>query len=138
MRLTDHFMSEEFVASSTARRMGIDNSIADPQVLLNIKSLCKHILEPLRVAYGKPITISSGYRCPRLNRAVGGVGTSQHITGQAADLVVGNADDNKTLFGLIQQLDLPFDQLIDEYNYNWVHVSYSNKHRRQVIHKKRK
>ena len=71
-----------------------------------------------------------------LNKILGGSKTSQHMTGQAADIRTkeDTPEENKKLFDLIIDLDLPFDQLIDEYNYNWIHVSYSPKHRKQILH----
>ena len=70
-----------------------------------------------------------------LNKAVGGARTSQHTLGQAADIHTksNSKESNKQLFELIKQLKLPFDQLINEYNYSWVHVSYSNRNRRQIL-----
>ena len=91
------------------------------------------MLDPLREAYGKPIKVNSGYRCPDLNLAVGGSKTSQHMLGLAADITVGNPNKNKELFNLIIKLDLPFDQLIDEKNFSWVHVSYTSNPRKQIL-----
>lgn len=133
MKLSDHFTLNEFTYSDTARAQGIDNSVHSDAVLMNLKALCHNVLEPLRLRYGKPIRISSGYRCPKLNKAVGGVASSQHVVGQAADLNVGSREENARLFELIQDMKLPFDQLIDEYGMAWVHVSYSPRRRRQVI-----
>lgn len=133
MKLSDHFTLNEFTYSDTARAQGIDNSVSSDAVLMNLKALCHNVLEPLRLRYGKPIRISSGYRCPKLNKAVGGVASSQHVVGQAADLNVGSREENARLFELIQDMKLPFDQLIDEYGMAWVHVSYSPRRRRQVI-----
>lgn len=96
--------------------------------------LVKHILDPLRERYGKPIHVNSGYRSPALNKAVGGSKTSQHMTGLAADITAGSAVKNKILFSLVQELDLPFDQLIDEKNFRWIHVSFSSKPRKQILH----
>lgn len=133
MKLSDHFTLNEFTYSDTARAQGIDNSVLSDAVLMNLKALCRNVLEPLRLRYGKPIRISSGYRCPKLNKAVGGVASSAHLFGQAADLNVGSREENARLFELIQTMWLPFDQLIDEYGMAWVHVSYSPRNRRQVI-----
>jgi hypothetical protein len=87
----------------------------------------------LRTVYGKPIRVNSGYRCPKLNKAVGGSATSQHVLGQAADITGGNKSENKILFDLIKSLKLPFDQLIWENGGTWVHVSYGPRNRRQVL-----
>jgi len=129
-----YFNYYELTASSTAKRKGIDNT-PDATVRANLTALVANILDPLREAYGKPIVVSSGYRSPKLNRAVGGAAKSQHVTGQAADIhtLSDTPADNKKLFDLIQSLKLPFDQLINEYNFNWVHVSFSPRNRRQIL-----
>ena len=129
-----YFNYYELTASSTAKRKGIDNT-PDATVRANLTALVANILDPLREAYGKPIVVSSGYRSPKLNRAVGGAAKSQHVTGQAADIhtLSDTPADNKKLYDLILKLKLPFDQLINEYNFNWVHVSYSPRNRRQVL-----
>ena len=129
-----YFTLNELTASSTAKRKGIDNT-PDATVRANLTALVANILDPLREAYGKPIVVSSGYRSPKLNKAVGGAAKSQHVTGQAADIhtLSDIPADNKKLFDFIQKLKLPFDQLINEYNFNWVHVSFSPKNRRQIL-----
>ena len=133
MNLSKHFTLDEFVKSATAARKNIDNT-PDEKSLSNIQALVDNILEPLRVHYGRPIIISSGYRCPKLNTAVGGSSTSQHRTGEAVDIrsVSDKREDNKELFDMIRMMNLPFDQLINEYNYDWIHVSFSKRNRRQV------
>ena len=130
-----YFTIEELTKSATASRRGIDNT-PDESVKKNLIRLVNNILDPLREAWGAPIIVTSGYRCGRLNKAVGGAAKSQHMYGQAADIrtVSDKPSDNKKLFDLIRELKLPYDQLIDEYNYNWVHVSYSSRNRRQILH----
>lgn len=136
-KLSEHFTLHEFLRSQTAVRKNISEQFYPSQeVINNLQLLCTHILEPLRQHYGR-IDISSGYRCKALNKAIGSKApNSQHTTGQAADLEAPNGDNLK-LFMLIQELKLPFDQLINEYPRNdqpsWVHVSYSSKNRRQVL-----
>lgn len=132
-----HFTMNEMTRSATARRKGINNS-PSPQVAQSITALVEKILDPLREAWGQPIIVSSGYRCPKLNKLVGGAANSQHTLGQAADIhtVSDKPADNKRLFELIQRLRLPFDQLIDEYGYNWIHVSYGPRNRRNILHLK--
>ena len=127
----------EMTRSATAKRYGINNS-QSPEVAHNIRNLVEKILDPLREAWGQPIIVSSGYRCPRLNKIVKGAPSSQHLLGQAADIhtVSDRPEDNKRLFDLIRKLDLPFDQLIDEYGYNWIHVSYGPRNRRNILHLK--
>ena len=95
-----------------------------PEVEQNLTALVDNVLDPLRLFYGKPISINSGYRCPELNRAVGGVSTSQHLRGEAADISTGNKLENRRLAKMIVEMKLPFDQLIDEAGYAWVHISY--------------
>ena len=128
------FTIKELTKSTTAQQKGIKN-IPSKEQEQNLIALIENILDPLREAYGKPIIVTSGYRCQKLNSAVGGAKTSQHLTGEAADIrsVEDTVSENKKLFDLIQKLNLPFDQLIDEYNLNWVHVSYSKRNRRQVL-----
>lgn len=129
-----YFTIEELTASPTAKRKGINNEPSLTETR-NLFALVNNILDPLREAYGKPIVVTSGYRCYLLNRAVGGATSSQHTKGQAADIrsMSDKREDNKKLFDLILSLKLPFDQLINEYNYDWVHVSFGPKNRRQVL-----
>lgn len=130
-----YFTIKELTKSNIASRLGICNN-PNKKVQQNLEQLINTILDPLREAYGHPIIVTSGYRCPELNNKVGGSRTSQHVLGQAADIrsVSDSREDNKKLFDLILSLDLPFDQLIDEYDYDWVHVSFSNENRKQILH----
>lgn len=134
MKLSKHFNLDEFIKSATAVRLGIDNT-PDEKSLENIQLLVDNILEPLRQHYGRPIIITSGYRCPKLNKAVGGAASSQHATGQAVDIrsVSDSREDNKELFDMIREMKLPFDQLIDEFGYDWIHVSFGPRNRREVL-----
>lgn len=125
---------KELTRSVTAEAKKIDNT-PTPEAEANLKKLISNVLDPLRKAYGNPITVTSGYRSPRLNAAVGGVKTSQHQRGQAADITAGSPEENKKLFDLARELNLPFCQLIDEKKYKWVHISYDkNNVKRQVLH----
>ena len=85
IQLTTHFSLSEFLKSSTASARGIDNT-PSLEVVSNLQQLSIHVLEPLRAYFNTPIVVSSGYRSPALNKAVGGSATSQHMTGEAADL----------------------------------------------------
>lgn len=132
-----HFTIAEFVRSETADRKGIDNRLPK-ELLPNVRALVDKVLDPLREAYGKPIIVTSGYRCPALNKVVGGSATSQHMSGQAADITAGSRKENRRLFYLIQELGLDFDQLIWEKGGSdgpdWVHVSYrEGVNRNQVL-----
>jgi uncharacterized protein YcbK (DUF882 family) len=128
-----YFTIDELCKSDTAKAKRIDNSPSD-EIIHNLTLLVDKVLDPLRESYGKAIRVNSGYRCSALNKAVKGSKTSQHMTGLAADITVGSIKKNKELFDLIIKLDLPFDQLIDEKKFSWVHVSYSSKPRKQILH----
>ena len=132
-----HFTMNELTRSSDAKRLGIDNTPNEVHKA-NLRALVEKILDPLREAWGAHIIVDSGYRCPRLNKIVNGSPTSQHLLGQAADIrtVRDTPAENRKLFQLIQQLKLPYDQLIDEYGYNWIHVSYGPRNRRNILHLK--
>lgn len=123
-RLSKNLTLKEFTRSRTASKEGIDNS-PTPEHLENARAIAKHIFQPLRDFYGKPIIITSGYRSAELNKAIGGSTRSQHSKGEALDL--DTSSDNKLLFEYIKN-HLPFDQLIWEFgnsdNPDWVHVSY--------------
>ena len=134
-----HFTIEELYDSATAKRLGINNK-PTIQKMINLVYLAAFVLEPLRVAMGRPINISSGFRCEQLNKAVGGVYNSQHLKGQAADISIeGDMAFGRKIFDYIKN-HLTFDQLIWEHDKKgtyWVHVSYVfpdfGKNRRQVI-----
>lgn len=121
-----YFTIKELSASTEARKMGIDNT-PTPAASANLVRLAEAVLDPLRERYGRPIYVSSGYRCPRLNKAVGGVETSQHVKGEAADIYVTDKREKSMLFSMIYYL-LPYDQLIwekgDDEAPAWIHVSY--------------
>jgi hypothetical protein len=101
----------------------------------NLTNLVDKLLDPVRERWGKPIRVNSGFRSLSVNLAVGGAATSQHLKGEAADITTGNKADNKKLFELIKS-GHTFDQLIDESDYTWLHVSLkrSGVNRKQVLH----
>ena len=129
-----YFTIDELCKSNDAKRNHIDNS-PSAEVKRSLTALVDKILDPLREAYGHPIIVTSGYRCPKLNKLVKGAASSQHVKGEAADIrtVSDRPEDNKKLYDLIIKLNLPFDQLINEYGFNWVHVSFGARHRRQKL-----
>jgi len=134
-QLSVNFSLLELTSSETAARKGIDNT-PSVEVISNLKYLCDNVLQPLRVRYGKTINISSGYRSPKLNKAIGGSMTSDHCIGCAADITVPK-DDFKRVFEMIRN-HLPYDQLIwemgDDTAPQWIHVSYRVKgNRGQVL-----
>lgn len=129
-----YFTIKELTKSQVAKQYRIDNT-PNKQQIENLTALVEYILDPLREAYGKPIIVTSGFRCEELNQKINGSKTSQHKKGEAGDIrtVEDTPEENKKLFDLILELNLPFDQLINEYNFDWIHVSYSPKHRRQIL-----
>jgi len=134
--MTDHisrdFTWEEMLYSRTAEIYQIENRPGREERQA-IKELVKRLLQPLRIAYGKPIRINSGYRCPELNRLVGGVPSSQHVKGEAADCVVeGWAEE---LLDVLLKNGLPFDQAILYRRRNFLHVSIrvDRRNRKKVI-----
>lgn len=132
-----YFTINEFEKSAKACQLGIDNTIPSLQ-RKNIEKLVNLVLDPLREAIKTPIIISSGYRCPRLNKAVGGVQNSQHMDGLAADITFQERDDYCFLvYILLKSPNHPYKQYIDQCIYykkkGFVHVSISatDKPRRQ-------
>ncbi len=125
-KLTEHFTVEELTASPTAKAKGIANT-PTPEHLENMRYVCEKILEPVRNHFGKPVTINSSYRCPALNKAVGGSTTSQHVNGEAVDFEI-QGISNKVVADWVSE-NLEFDQVILEFyvegdkNSGWVHAS---------------
>ena len=139
MKLTEHFTLEELTNSPTANRLHIDNFPSD-KIISSLMELSE-LLEKIRNIYNKPIVVTSGYRCEKLNKAVGGVKTSQHMKGEAADIrsLSNTRKDNKELFDLIVKMvksnDIYVGQVIDEYNYNWIHISIPHlTNNNQILH----
>lgn len=129
-----YFTIAELCKSTTADKYGIDNRCRIEHVE-SLTNLVDNILDPLREAWGKPITVNSGFRSNELNKKIGGATNSQHMLGEAADITAGSKSDNKKLFELIQSLKLPFTQLIDEKKFSWLHVSYNKDNiKRQILH----
>lgn len=119
-----YFTYEEFIYSATALKYGIRNRTTK-EVEANIEALVHNILDPLRQYIGKPINVTSGFRCKALNDATANASkTSQHMTGQAADITVGSKTGNRTMAKIIASKYM-FDQLVDENDYRWIHVSFN-------------
>lgn len=128
-----YFTIKELCNSTIASQKGIDNT-PNQDIINNLTLLIDRVLDPIREKWGKPIIINSGYRCDELNKAVGGVKTSQHRLGMAADITTGDKENNKKLFELIKSINIDFDQLIDESNFTWMHISYNkDKNRKQIL-----
>ena len=144
MKLTPHFSLEEFTHSSTALSQGINNGLnpenpAHAKIISNLRNLCEQVLEPLRTHVNEPVIISSGYRCPQLNKLVGGSSTSQHMKGEACDIHLSDQKKLREWFTWLMD-NCNFDQLILERayktsNHYWIHVSCKSnpsKNRHQV------
>ena len=129
MYLSTHFTLEELTASQEAIRKGIDNA-PTPDVVTNLKRTALG-LEQVRTRLGAPIIISSGYRSPALNAAVGGAKDSQHMIGEAADFICPGFGSPATVVSALMDSGIKFDQLIQEGK--WVHISFSAKPRHQVL-----
>lgn len=140
--LTEHFTLEELTYSYTAKKYNINNTPSKMQIS-ELTRLCKDILEPIRQKTGKPLIISSGFRCKALNERIGGAKNSDHMYACAADIKC-KGMTVKDLFDIIVDMiknnEIEVRQLIDEYNYSWVHVSQNHKHngykKNQIIHLK--
>lgn len=128
MQKYQYFELTEFLKSEEALNRRIDNSPTF-EIVDHLEELISKLLEPMRKAYGKPLTISSGYRCPKLNQAVGGVATSAHKVGYAADIKVKDIDG---LFNFVTEWvkakGIMFDQIFIETkgSSKWLHVGFKN------------
>jgi len=127
MKLSKNFTLEELTHSNTAIKKNINNEPSDLEIE-NLQQLTDFILQPLRDELGA-IRVMSGYRSKELNAVIGGVSTSQHCIGMAADLK-GIHTTNKEIFDFIVE-NLEYDQIIAEFDYNWIHVSYNSEYNRK-------
>ena len=129
MILSRNFTLKELTKTST----GIPNNPTQIEIE-RLKLLCAKVLQPLRDKFGSPIIVNSGYRSKQVNKAVGGVASSQHVRGEAVDITAGSKERNKRLFEILKTME--FDQLIDERDYSWIHVSYTicKPNRKQILH----
>ena len=129
MNLSPHFTLEEFTQSQTAARKGISN--VPPPAVVEVLKLTALGLEGVRTLLGNPITVNSGYRSPELNKAIGGVGKSQHVTGEAVDFICPGFGAPVDVCKAIVRSGLKFDQLIQEGT--WTHISFSAQPRGDVL-----
>lgn len=129
MRIGKNFTLEELTRSATAARKGIPNVVTSAAII-QLQLLCIHVLDPLRALVG-PVQVLSGYRSLAVNTAVGGARTSQHLTGNAADIIV----PGMTVAQVVRKIrtsGIPFDQVIDEFGI-WTHVSWAPNRRMAVL-----
>lgn len=135
--MKSYFTIQELVNSDIAKKFNIDNT-PSLEIKEHLKELIEKLLNPIREAWGGPILVRSGYRCPELNAKVNGVKTSVHLRGYAADLVPGNGQRSKFIKfvqSYLRNNNVPFDQCINEYNM-WCHVGLKsplNAQRRQIF-----
>lgn len=129
MQLSQNFTLFELKRSDTAARHGISNA-PNQQQIESLRALCVNILQPIRDEFSRQVRVNSGFRCPELNRIIGGSKNSQHMDGEAADIEIRTVS-NLELAKWISISGLPFDQLILEFhnpddgpNSGWVHVSH--------------
>ena len=130
MNLSTHFTLEELTVSQAAARLGLDNT-PSPPIVANLTNTALG-LEMVRALLQAPIIINSGYRSPAVNRAVGGVGMSQHMTGQAADIICPGYGHPLEVVEAIVRSSIPFDQCILEFE-SWCHISFAPDPRRQAL-----
>ena len=134
MQLSANFTLEELLHSGDADAKGFSEQYSPPQdVVTNLNALTQHVLQPLRDKLGKPLSISSGYRCTRVNTAIGGVHNSQHLFGQAADTEVPDMTV-EDWFKWVLASGVEFDQLIQEFD-RWVHISFNAGHNRHEVYR---
>ena len=132
--MAKYFTIGELCKSDVAVEKRIENT-PDNTTVERMQALMEECLDKVREMWGKPIGVNSGYRSAELNRAVGGAKNSQHLRGEACDITTGTKENNRKLFDLIVASDIPFDQLIDESGYKWLHISFCKDYnRKQVLH----
>lgn len=132
MRIAPDFTLEEFTTSRTAKRLGIDNEPSEREID-NLRRLCRDFLQPIRDLYDKPVIITSGYRSEALNRAVGGVSDSYHVTGEAADFYVAGGPQAPTVFNDMRDGHLDFEELILYPDEHRLHVAVTNANSREFF-----
>ena len=134
MKLSENFSRAEIEHSNTAKRLGISNEMSDKH-LENMQRVIDNLIQPMRDAIG-PIRISSGYRSPKLNKAIGGSSRSQHSKGEALDLQFWEKGkmNNKVIYDWVLESGVEFDQMINEFDYSWIHISLKkNSNRSEVL-----
>ena len=129
MKITKNFTLAELTKTTTE----IEN-VPNRQQISALIMLCGKVLQPVRDLYGGAIHVNSGFRSPAVNQAVGGARNSQHLLGEAADITTYSRTGNKKIFEIIRD-NLNFDQLINERDFSWIHVSYRlvGENRKEVL-----
>jgi len=130
--ISKHITLQEATESATALRMGIKN-VPNELELDAMKYVAENLFEPIREWYDKPIVVSSFYRCRELNKAVKGSLTSGHMLGNSIDITTRSKVENKKIFDFIKLSGLDYDQVINEYDYTWIHISLKKSGNRKQI-----
>ena len=130
--ISKHITLAEATESATALRLGIKN-VPNEVELDTMKYVAENLFEPIREWYDKPIKVNSFFRCVALNKAVKGSLTSGHVLGNSIDISGGNKIENKKIFDFIKTSGLDFDQVINEYDYTWIHISLKKSGNRKQI-----
>ena len=133
MRLSKNFVLSEITRSNTAKRKGISNE-PKQEHLVNLQRLVTNLIQPIRDELG-PIRVTSGYRSPKLNRSIGGSTKSQHCKGEACDLQfwIDGQMINKEIYSWVLKSDIEFDQMINEFDFAWIHISLKEKNNRKQV-----
>tara|TARA_R100000458_G_C8163409_1_gene166617 strand:- start:188 stop:655 length:468 start_codon:yes stop_codon:yes gene_type:complete len=133
MRLSKNFTLSEVARSNTARRLGIDNTPKNHH-LKSMQRLITNLIQPMRDALG-PIRITSGYRSPELNRAIGGSKKSQHSKAEAVDIQFWSEGQmkNQIIYDWVLKSGIEFDQMINEFDFAWIHISLKEKNNRKEV-----
>lgn len=118
-----YFTIEELTRSETARVRKIDNT-PNEVITEHLKALVDNTLDPLRSLWGNPLHVNSGYRCPQLNKAVGGASNSGHMYGFAADITAGSQDANRRLWYTLINSNIPYTKVINEQDFSWLHIAF--------------
>ena len=133
MRLSKNFSRPEIEHSNTAKRLGISNEMSEKH-LESMQRLIDNLIQPMRDAIG-PIRISSGYRSPKLNKAIGGSSRSQHSKGEALDLQFWEKGkmNNRVIYDWVLESGVEFDQMINEFDFSWIHISLKSRENRSQV-----
>lgn len=136
MKITENFTLAELIKTNTA--LGIDNT-PTPEAIENLKNIAIKVLQPIRDYFKVPVTVTSGYRSPAYNKAIGGAVGSQHMKGEAVDIDLGNKN-GEVFWWLVQNMHILFDQIIWEFgtpppngNPDWIHISLKKENNRRMV-----
>jgi len=130
-KISKNISYKEATHSNTAKARKIDNT-PDADTLVRMKLVAEKCFQPVREWYGKPINVNSFYRSEKLNWAIGGAKNSQHMKGEAIDISAGSSIENEKIFNWLKD-NVEFDQLLNEYGFKWIHISYKINGNRNMV-----